>query len=301
MPVPLAIPIIQADVFTTRLFAGNPAAAVLDAEGLDDAAMQRIAAEMLVPGTAFVRRSATEAADWRLRMFTPRREVAYSGHTALCATHALIEAGRVPGAHVTFDTASGLLRVEVERGERPARMWLEPALPACRLFDHDVVDILAALGLPRAGLGGWARPAETPDGDLLLPLPDLATLRALQPDMSRLAAVRTIQKARGVCCVSRETVEPGSGSHSRFFAPHYGLPEDIVTGSVHSALGVWLLEAGALHPTGDRLAFTAEQGDGLGRPGRLRVELTVAGGRATRARVGGQAVTVLSASLRLPP
>ena len=44
--------------------------------------------------------------------------------------------------------------------------------------------------------------------------------------------------------VSRETVEPCSRSHCRFFAPHYGLPEDIVTGSVHSALAVWLLDAG---------------------------------------------------------
>ncbi|MGH7402540.1 MAG: PhzF family phenazine biosynthesis isomerase, partial [Candidatus Rokuibacteriota bacterium] len=91
------IPIIQADVFTERPFAGNPAAAVLDADGLDAPAMQRIAAEMLVPGTAFVSAATQPGADWRLRMFTPKREVAYSGHTALCGTHALIESGRLPG------------------------------------------------------------------------------------------------------------------------------------------------------------------------------------------------------------
>jgi len=295
------VPIIQADIFTTQPFAGNPAAAVLDAEGFDEPAMQRIAAEMLVPGTAFVFGPTAPGTDWRLRMFTPKRQVAYSGHTALCATHALIEAGRLPGSHVTFDLPAGVLRVDVERGDGPALMWLEPPLPACRPLDHDLVELLAALGLSRAGLAGWARPAVTPDGDLLLPLPDLATLRALQPDMSRLAALRTAQQARGVCCVSRETVEPGSATHSRFFAPHYGLPEDIVTGSVHSALAVWLLEAGALAPAGDRAAFTAEQGDGLGRPGRLRVEMAVAGGHATRVRVGGQAVTVLSGSLRRGP
>jgi predicted PhzF superfamily epimerase YddE/YHI9 len=49
----------------------------------------------------------------------------------------------------------------------------------------------------------------------------------------------------------------------------------------------------------DRAAFTAEQGDGLGRPGRLRVELETTAGRVTRVRVGGQAVTVLSGSLRM--
>lgn len=295
-----ALPIIQADIFTDRPFAGNPAGAVLDADGLDDAAMQQIAAEMLVPGTAFVSATRQAGADWRLRMFTPKREVGYSGHTALCGTHALLEAGRVPGSHVTFDTPSGPLRVELQRGDDGTLMWLEPPLPTCKLFDGDAVEILEVLGLARAGLGGWARPAVTPDDDLLLPVRDLATLRALQPDMSRLGALRTAQHARGVCCVSRETVETGSGTHSRFFAPHYGIPEDIVTGSVHSSLAIWLLEAGALGRPDGRAVFTAEQGDGLGRPGRLQVELTVAGGRATRVRVGGRAVTVLSGSLRHP-
>ncbi len=292
------IPIVQADIFTERPFAGNPAAAVLDAGGLDEAAMQRIASEMLVPGTAFVSASTQAGVDWRLRAFTPRREVAYSGHTTLCGTHALIESGRLPGDRVTFDTPSGLVRVDVERAGGRVLMWLEPALPACRLFEGDTVEILDALGLSRAALGGWARPAVTPDQDLLLPARDLATLRAIEPDMRRLAALRTAQHARGVCVVSRETVDPGSGSHCRFFAPHYGVAEDIVTGSVHSALGVWLLEAGALPAADGRVVFTAEQGDGLGRPGRLQVALTVAGGRAARVRVGGRAVTVLSGSLR---
>ena len=296
MSEPIAI--IQADIFTERPFAGNPAAAVLDAGRLDEAAMQRIAAEMLVPGTAFVSAATQAGADWRLRMFTPKREVGYSGHTALCGTHALVESGRLPGERVAYDTPTGLLRVDVERGDGRVQMWLEPPLPACRPFEGDLGETLDTLGLPRAAVGGWARPVVTPDQDLLVPVRDLAALRAIEPDMRRLAALRAPQHARGVCAISRETVDRGSASHCRFFAPHYGIPEDIVTGSVHSALGVWLLEAGAL-PAGDgRVVFTAEQGDGLGRPGRLQVELTVAGGHATRVRVGGRAVTVLTGRLR---
>ncbi|MEX2221294.1 MAG: PhzF family phenazine biosynthesis protein [Candidatus Rokuibacteriota bacterium] len=294
------LPIMQADIFTARPFAGNPAAAVLDADGLDAPAMQRIAAEMLVPGTAFVSASPQAGADWGLRAFTPKREVAYSGHTTLCGAHALIESGRLGGERVTFDTPSGLVRVDVERGDGGALMWLEPALPACKLFEGDTVEVLEMLGLARAGVGGWARPAVTPDQDLLLPVRDLATLRALEPDMRRLAALRAAQHARGVCVISRETVEAGSGTHCRFFAPHYGVPEDIVTGSVHSSIGAWLLEAGALPAPDGRAVLTAAQGDGLGRPGRLQVELTVAAGRAVRVRVGGRAVTVLSGSLRSP-
>jgi trans-2,3-dihydro-3-hydroxyanthranilate isomerase len=73
-----------------------------------------------------------------------------------------------------------------------------------------------------------------------------------------------------------------------------------VTGSVHSSIGVWLLEAGLLHAEGALAAFTAEQGDGMGRPGRLRVELQVHGGAVARVRVGGSAVTVLAGSIAVP-
>jgi PhzF family phenazine biosynthesis protein len=102
-----------------------------------------------------------------------------------------------------------------------------------------------------------------------------------------------------VFCVSRETVDPGSLTHGRFFVPPYGLPEDIVTGSVHSPLALWLAAAGVVRLDGGRGAFTGEQGDTLGRPGRLRVEIESGATSAPRVRVGGSAVTVLSGSLRL--
>src|SRR5581483_6868382 len=211
----------------------------------------------------------------------------YSGHTTIGATHALIEGGRAPGPHVVFDTPAGLVRVEIARDEAGCLMCLEPPLPATRTPTHDVLEVLDAIGLPRAGLANWARPAATSGEDLLLPVTDLAILRALAPDLSRLAALRTAQHARGVFCVSRETVEPTSLTHGRFFAPHYGLPEDIVTGSVHSPLAVWLLGAGVLPAADGRAVFTAEQGDSLGRPGRPQVEIIVRGGQAARVRVGG--------------
>ena len=111
------IAVVQADVFTTRPFGGNPALAVLDADGLDEAAMQRIAGELRAPGTAFVSAPTRPGADWRLRMFTPRREVGYSGHTALGGTHALIEAGRVPGGR-----RSDRARVDLYDLSDPARL-----------------------------------------------------------------------------------------------------------------------------------------------------------------------------------
>jgi PhzF family phenazine biosynthesis protein len=295
-----AVPFVQADVFTTRPFAGNPAGAILDADGLPDADMRALAAELRLPGLAFVTRPTGPEARFRLRFLTPAREVTYSGHTTLGAVHTLLEAGRVTPGATRFETGAGLVTVTVETAGDATVMWLAPPLAPLRPLPTPLEPLLAALGLARGGLDGWAEPAVTGDTDLLLPIAGLGPLRALRPDMATLGAVAEQQGLRGICVVSRETVEAGSGTHCRVFIPHFGIPEDIVTGSVHSPMGRWLAEAGVLRLDAGRAAFTAEQGDTVGRPGRLRVEVEGAGGAEPRVRVGGSAVTVLSGSLRLP-
>jgi PhzF family phenazine biosynthesis protein len=294
-----AVPFVQADIFTTRAFAGNPAGAVLDADGLTEAGMSRIAAEMRLAGTCFITRATTAGAVHRLIYRSPTREIPYSGHTTLGGVHALLEAGRLGAGEAVFDTAIGLLRVSVERREGATVMWLAPRVEPPRALPAPLPPLLAALGLPPEAVGDWARPALTADADVLLPVAGLDALHALRPDMAALAAVAAAHGLRGACVVSRETVEPTSVSHCRFFAPTFGIPEDIVTGSVHSPLALWLAEAGVVSLRGGGAAFTAEQGDAVGRPGRLAIEIQGGGGPVPRVRVGGSAVTVLSGSLRL--
>jgi PhzF family phenazine biosynthesis protein len=293
--------IARIDVFTAQPFAGNPAAAVLDAGGLSPAEMQAIARELGAPGTAFVSCAPEPGADHGLRAFTPTREVAYSGHTTLGAAAALLAAGRATPPRIVFRTTQGPLPIGIEETSNGRVLWLEPPVPACRRFEGPLSDVLSALGLEPSRLARWAPAGVTPDADLLIPAPDLATLHGLRPDLPRLAAIGTALGLRAYCLVSPETVEAAASSHARFFAPQFGIPEDVVTGSVHSALGVWLYEAGRVTATPEGLAaFTAEQGDILGRPGRLHVELRAEAGRVRSVRVGGEAVMVLTGSVRLP-
>jgi trans-2,3-dihydro-3-hydroxyanthranilate isomerase len=292
------IPIVQIDAFTERPFGGNPAAVVLDAHGLSDRQMQAIATEMRVAGTAYLTPATIAAAQWRLRWFTPTREIAYSGHTTLAAVHALIEAGRLRNDHVVFETQAGPLGASVVADKTRRLIWLEPKVPALHPFTGHLTHVREALGLHAAA--GWAHTVTTPDHDLLIPVAGLEVLRALTPNMATLAEAAARAGLRGVCVVSRETVDKGSATHCRFFAPHFGIPEDIVTGSVHSSIGIWLLESGVLHAEGTLAAFTAEQGDGMGRPARLLVELQVQDGAVARVRVGGSAVTVLAGSIAVP-
>ena len=292
------VSILQVDAFTTTPFAGNPAGVVLDADGLDGPAMQRIAAEMNVSETAFLSEARDPGADHRLRWFTPAREVAFCGHATVATAHALVEAGRAGDGRLVFETLGGPLPVTLEPTPPPprARVWLEPALPVCTPFPGALRRILEPLGLEACA--DWALAVVTSDGDLLVPAAGLEVVHALAPDLRGLAAAAGAYGLRGVCVVALAGVERGSRTHARFFAPHYGIPEDPVTGSVHAAIPVWLWEAGHL-PGRGRLRFTAEQGDAMGRPGRLAVELDIRDGRPTSVRVGGEAVTVLSGSLHL--
>jgi len=294
------VAILQVDAFTTRPFGGNPAGVVLEAEGLSEDEMRGIAAEINVAETAFVRRTSRPGADYRLRWFTPSgQEVNFCGHATVATVHALVEAGRLSADRVVFDTLGGLLPVAVEATAHGPVIWLEPAVPTCAPYREPLAPLLEALGVSPEGMASWAHPVLTPERDLLLPVVGLDVLKSLAPDMTRLARLGSERKVRGFCLASRETFERDSLTASRFFAPHYGIPEDPVTGSVHASLGIWLWEAGLLSVTGDVAAFKAEQGDFVGRPGRLRVELHLTGGQPVRVRVGGEAVAVLAGSLRL--
>ncbi|MBI4607376.1 MAG: PhzF family phenazine biosynthesis protein [Candidatus Rokubacteria bacterium] len=294
------VAVLQIDAFSSRPLGGNPAGVVLEADGLSERQMRGVAGELNVAETAFLTRAGQPGADHRLRWFTPSgKEVSFCGHATVATVHALAETGRLKRERVVFDTLGGLLPVTVDRTATGSLIWLEPVVPTCILYSEPLAPVLDALGLVTDALATWARPALTPERDLLLPAAGLGVLKSLAPDMQRLGRLGSDGGIRGFCLTSLETVEPASLIHSRFFAPHYGIPEDPVTGSVHASLPVWLWQASRLKPEGDVAAFTAEQGDFLDRPGRVRVELHLARGQPARVRVGGQAVTVLSGTIRV--
>lgn len=300
-----ALAVLQVDAFTRTPLAGNPAGIVLDATGLSEAEMRAIASEIAAPETAFVTPAGEPGADFGLRWFTASgHEVTFCGHATVATVHALAEADRLPGPRVVFATLGGLLPVTVSRSPEGRVIWLEPAPPTLELHrDPDEKRLTAlqeALGLRDGERGGWAPLALTPERDLLVAVAGLHVLKSLAPDSQRLAALGRASAVRGFCLVAREGFDPGSLTHSRFFAPHYGIPEDPVTGSVHASLAVWLWQAGVVEAEDGLAAFRAEQGDFLGRPGRLQVELHLADGHPSRVRVGGHAVTVLAGTLRLP-
>ncbi|MGO4245564.1 PhzF family phenazine biosynthesis protein, partial [Janibacter sp. RAF20_2_2] len=86
----------QVDVFGSRPYAGNPLAVVLDAEGLDDAALQDVARWTNLSETTFVLPPTTPEADYRVRIMTPGGELPFAGHPTLGTAHAWLAHGGTP-------------------------------------------------------------------------------------------------------------------------------------------------------------------------------------------------------------
>lgn len=210
----MEIPIYQVDAFTSRVFAGNPAAICPLDSFLPDAVMQSIAAENNLAETAFFVRSGEDR--FALRWFTPACEIDLCGHATLASAHTLFHELGQTGDLLRFDTKSGELTVRRDGNKLTLNF---PSRPPQPVTPH--AGLLAALGgEPDAVLG--AR-------DYLVRYPTEADVRALKPNM---LALMDIDRFAVI------VTAPGEKSDfvSRFFAPAKGVPEDPVTGSAHCTL-----------------------------------------------------------------
>src|SRR5499425_2838114 len=109
----------QVDVFTAVPFKGNPVAVVLDGDTLSSEEMQSIAAWTNLSETTFVCAPSDQRADYRLRIFTPRRELPFAGHPTIGSAHAVLRQGGKPKAldRLVQECAKGLVDIKLD-GER---------------------------------------------------------------------------------------------------------------------------------------------------------------------------------------
>lgn len=256
---------VQVDAFTSEPFKGNPAAVCVLEEERDAAWMQRVASEMNLAETAYLR---PRDDGFALRWFTPTVEVDLCGHATLASAHVLWESGRLAhGQPARFHTKSGLLTA-VRKGD-----WIELDFPST---PEEAVE--APPGLVEA-LGASPRYVGKSRFDYLVEFDSEESVARLRPDFRALGAI----SARGLIATAR-SAHPGFDFVSRFFAPASGIDEDPVTGSSHCCLApFWSRRLG-------RDNFLARQISARG--GVLRVRLD-----GDRVRLGGQAVTVLRGEL----
>jgi PhzF family phenazine biosynthesis protein len=177
----------QVDVFTAVPFKGNPVAVVLDGDELSSATMQAIASWTNLSETTFVCAPTDERADYRLRIFTPRRELPFAGHPTIGSAHAVLRHGLKPRTvgRLVQECGKGLVDIKID-GERlllalPEPQFREPA-PA------QVASVADGLGVKSVDIqraviidvGPVWFTVQLASGD---------AVGALRPDMAKLAAV----------------------------------------------------------------------------------------------------------------
>lgn len=279
---------VWVDVFAERPLAGNGLCVVLAAELLDPAEMQALAAETRQSETTFVLPPTDPRATYRVRIFTPQRELPFAGHPTLGTAAALVAVGAVPGPRLVQESAAGLTPVEVSGG----RAVMEA--PAPRL--------VAAVD-PRRLAEAVGVPVEEPEvivagiAHLVARVPSPAQLAATAPDAACLTALSREWGFVGACLWAG-TAADGT-LRARVFAPAVGVPEDPATGSAAAPLALYLHRRGLLPAQ----PFTYVQGAELGRPSSLWVAAAPAGdggGGSLAVRVGGPVVVLGEGEFRLP-
>lgn len=294
------------DVFTARALEGNPLAVVLDAEGLDTAAMQRIAREFNLSETVFVLPPENPAHSAALRIFTPGTELPFAGHPTVGAT-ALIAEERFG----TVDQAIDAVVVVKEMvGVVRAAVRLEPGRPAYSEFDlprkpHGVGGelpskgaIADALGLDADDIGfenhvpsAWE--AGVPFA--FVPLAGLDAVRRIRFDATSWKAGFGKSDPLPLYVYCREPMFHDSTFHARMFDVGTGIGEDPATGSAAAAFAGAIVRFDA--PTEGSHHVRIEQGFEMGRPSLIDLTIDMAHGELAAARIGGKMVRVAEGSL----
>lgn len=250
---------VQVDVFSESPYLGNPVAVVLDASGLDDETMARVARWTNLSETTFVLPPTSAAADYRVRIWTPFGELPFAGHPTLGTCWAWRSTGGVSARPDTTiqECAAGLVTVR-DDGDRLA-FAAPPLIRSGPVEPELVADVIDAMQIDASDVedSQWV---DNGPGWMALLMRSADAVRAAHPR-------RLPSKVGLVGLVGAEAANAQTDVEVRAFFPKDGLPaEDPVTGSLNAALGQWLIGSGRL-----RSPYVASQGSSLGRAGRVHV------------------------------
>lgn len=294
------------DVFTNRIFGGNPLAVFIDATAIPESALQSIALELNLSETVFVYPPADPKHTRRVRIFTPVYEMPFAGHPTVGCAFALAALGEVPLA--------GETRIVLEEGVGPVPVLIRGE------FKNPTFAQLSVAKLPETGppppgrthlaemlsldpsdiLGGMAAPQAISCGFpfLIVPLRDLDAVRRARVRMDQWESALKSYWAPDVLVFARDADREGSIIRARVFVPGQGIIEDPATGSAVAALGGYLGAREAA--TSGNFSYVVEQGFEIRRPSILELEVDKTDGEVSAVRVGGSAVMVSEGMMDVP-
>jgi len=301
----------QIDVFTNQAYGGNPLAVFPEGAGLSSLQMQTIALEMNLSETTFVLPSEDPEADFKVRIFTPARELPFAGHPVVGTHWLLAHLGRV-----ALEEPITTVRFELGVGVRAAQLHVTSGKVTKVVMDHQEPEFFAtageeqierlakSLGLRSEAILETRWPVQvvsTGVPQLFVPVRTLGEIQSLQPSKQDASVMNRVldeldpieKDVHAVMVLSLETERDKSDVHTRMFAPKLGIPEDPATGSASGGLGAYLIENRIVDATLPTTYITSEQGIEAGRPSTIFVEVDGPPGNITMVRVGGEVVPLI--------
>lgn len=249
----------QVDVFAEAPLTGNPLAVVVGADPLPDAAMAAFANWTNLSETTFLLAPTEAEADYRVRIFTPERELPFAGHPTLGTAHVWLARGGAPkGEHIVQQCAAGLIRIRRDGGRLA---FAAPPLRRSGAVDAaDLARIVRGLGIGEGEIVA-AQWVDNGPGWVAVMLRDRASVLTLKPDRAALHGYDL-----GVVAPWNPATDGDAAQFEvRAFIPEIGA-EDPVTGSLNAGIAQWLIGAGLAPET-----YVARQGTALGRAGCVHV------------------------------
>lgn len=297
---------VTADVFTDRIFGGNPLAVFPDGQGLDGERMQQVARELNLSETVFVLPPEDPSHTRRLRIFTPGVELPFAGHPTVGAAYLLAALGEIAlsgeTTRIVFEEGVGPVPVEIRAEDgRPVFSQLSAAqLPEQGPAPPPATELAQVLSLTAEDLlQGDDKPETWSCGVpfLFIPVVSRAALGRVRIDMSRWQSTLADFWAPNVFVFTPEAGE-GADRQARMFPPAMEIPEDPATGAAAAAFAGYLASRAAARDGTCR--WVVAQGLEMGRPSRIEIEADKAAGQVTAVRVGGATVLVSEGEMEVP-
>ncbi|WP_298358731.1 PhzF family phenazine biosynthesis protein [Rhodoblastus sp.] len=278
------------DVFSAEPFAGNPLAVVRTDSPLSPDVMQKIAREMNLSETAFYAPRKDGDGAWRVRIFTPSKELAFAGHPILGAAWVIRRneengAGAIRLAldvgpiHVAFET-------DAEQGE--VAWFCAPPMAFGAIRDRE--QVATALGLTPQDMDRDFPPREVSGGVTLIlaPVRTVEAVRRAGLDLTRFQPLAAAGAPPMVYVFCRTDDDAASQRlRARFFFESFGVREDPASGNAAAFLGAYLLNYDYFGPA--PVMARIEQGEEMGRPSLVMLR-AARNGAGIDVQVGGQVV-----------
>ncbi|MCK5112176.1 MAG: PhzF family phenazine biosynthesis protein [Thermoplasmatales archaeon] len=278
----------KVNAFTELIHGGNPAGVVTSPSQLTEEQMKYISKKLVVSETAFVFPS--NKADFKVRFFSPELEVDLCGHATIATFFTMAKEGTFPQkkekVSITQETKAGILPVDVYfKDSTCEKVMMTQARPVLKDIQLTIEEIAKSLNIKRNEIDESLPKQIVSTGLFTLPvcIKSFDTLQAMKPNFDHIKKICMENELGSFHVFTFETIEKTSVYHARNFAPCYGINEDPVTGTANGAVSSYLVKNGIIKEK----KLVCEQGDIIGRPGRVFVEI-----ESDVVRVGGKAKLV---------